>query len=146
MVLNTEIRTAELVYAGQEIEITETAASFYNERQKAAVSLDKVLEQNTQFGIGMNGEISAVTFGLFAAEDLTAADGSVIPADGLLEILSVDENGRAVYKTDLPFGSFYVKEFSTDGHYILSDEKYPIVFEYAGQDAALVEIRSCTNR
>lgn len=142
MILNEEIRTAELVYAGQEIEITETAASFYNERQKAAVSLDKVLEHSTQFGIGMNGEMSAVTFGLFAAEDLTAVDGSVIPADGLLEILSVDENGRAVYKTDLPFGSFYVKEFSTDGHYILSDEKYPIVFEYAGQDVALVEIKA----
>ena len=43
MVLNDEIRTAEIVYAGQEIEITETSASFYNERQKAAVSLDKVL-------------------------------------------------------------------------------------------------------
>lgn len=142
MVLNTDIRTAELVYAGQEIEITETAASFYNERQKAAVSLDKVLEQNTQFGIGMNGEISAVTFGLFATEDLTAADGSVIPADGLLEILSVDENGHAVCKTDLPFGSFYLKELSTDEHYILSDEKYPIVFDYAGQDTALVEIKA----
>lgn len=142
MVLNTEIRTAELVYAGQEIEITETAASFYNERQKAAVSLDKVLEQNTQFGIGMNGEISAVTFGLFATEDLNAADGSVIPADGLLEILSVDENGHAVCKTDLPFGSFYLKELSTDEHYILSDEKYTIVFDYAGQDTALVEIKA----
>ncbi len=142
MVLNTEIRTAELVYAGQEIEITETAASFYNERQKAAVSLDKVLEQNTQFGIGMNGEISAVTFGLFATEDLNAADGSVIPADDLLEILSVDENGHAVCKTDLPFGSFYLKELSTDEHYILSDEKYPIVFDYAGQDTALVEIKA----
>lgn len=140
-VLNTEIRTAELVYAGQEIEITETAADFYNERQKAAVSLDKVMEQNEQFGIGMNGEITAVTFGLFAAEDLTAADGSIIPADGLLEILSVDENGHAVCKTDLPFGSYYLKELSTDGHYILSDEKYPIVFDYAGQDTALVEIK-----
>lgn len=142
MVLNTEIRTAELVYAGQEIEITETSASFYNERQKAAVSLEKVLEQNKTFGIGMNGEISAVTFGLFAAEDLTAADGSVIPADGLLEILSVDENGHAVCKTDLPFGGFYLKELSTDEHYILSNEKHPIVFEYAGQDAALVEIKA----
>lgn len=142
MVLNTEICTAELVYAGQEIEITETSASFYNERQKAAVSLDKVLEQNTQFGIGANGEITAVTFGLFAAEDLTAADGSVIPADGLLEILSVDENGHAVCKTDLPFGSFYLKELSTDEHYILSDEKHPIVFDYAGQDTALVEIKA----
>lgn len=140
-VLNTEVHTAELVYAGQEVEITETAADFYNERQKAAVSLNKVLEQNTQFEIGMNGEISAVTFGLFAAEDLTAADGSIIPADGLLEILSVDENGHAVCKTDLPFGSYYLKELSTDGHYILSDEKYPIVFDYAGQDIALVEIK-----
>lgn len=99
------------------------------------------MEQNEQFGIGMNGEITAVTFGLFAAEDLTAADGSIIPADGLLEILSVDENGHAVCKTDLPFGSYYLKELSTDGHYILSDEKYPIVFDYAGQDTALVEIK-----
>ena len=141
-VLNTEVHTAELVYAGQEVEITETAADFCNERQKAAVSLDKVLEQDERFGIGMNGEITAVTFGLFAAEDLTAADGSTIPANGLLEILSVDENGHAVCKTDLPFGSYYLKELSTDGHYILSDEEYPIVFEYAGQNTALVEIKA----
>ena len=141
-VLNTEIHTAELVYAGQEVEITETAADFCNERQKAAVSLDKVLEQDERFGIGKSGELSAVTFGLFAAEELTAADGSIIPADGLLEIVSVDENGYAVCKTDLPFGSYYLKELSTDRHYILSDEKYPIVFEYAGQDTALVEIKA----
>ena len=141
-VLSTEIHTAELVYAGQEVEITETAADFCNERQKAAVSLDKVLEQDERFGIGKNGELSAVTFGLFAAEELTAADGSIIPADGLLEIVSVDENGHAVCKTDLPFGSYYLKELSMDGHYILSDEKYPIVFEYAGQDTALVAIKA----
>ena len=142
MVLNGETHTAELTYAGQEIEITETAASFYNERQKAAVTLDKILEQNEQFGIGANGEITAVTFGLFAAEDVTAADGSVIPADGLLEILSVDESGHAVCKTDLPFGSFYFKELSTDEHYILSDEKYPFEFSYMGQDTAIVEIKA----
>ena len=142
MVLNGETHTAELTYAGQEIEITETAASFYNERQKAAVTLDKILEQNEQFGIGANGEITAVTFGLFAAEDVTAADGSVIPADGLLEILSVDESGYAVCKTDLPFGSFYFKELSTDEHYILSDKKYPFEFSYMGQDTAIVEIKA----
>lgn len=66
MVLNTEVRTVELVYAGQEIEVTETSASFYNDRQKVLVSLDKVMEQNEKFGIGMNGEITAVTFGLYA--------------------------------------------------------------------------------
>lgn len=141
-VLNTEVHTAELVYAGQEVEITETAADFCNERQKAAVSLDKVLEQDERFSIGKSDELSAVTFGLFAAEKLTAADGSIIPADGLLESVSVDKNGHAVCKTDLPFGSYYLKELSTDGHYILSDEKYPIVFEYAGQDTALVEIKA----
>ena len=140
-VLNTEVHTAELVYAGQEVEITETAADFCNERQKAAVSLDKVLEQDERFSIGKSDELSAVTFGLFAAEKLTAADGSIIPANGLLEILSVDENGHAVCKIDLPFGSYYLKELSADGHYILSDEKYPIVFDYAGQDIALVEIK-----
>lgn len=141
-VLNTEIHTAELVYAGQEVEITETAADFCNERQKAAVSLNKVLEQDERFGIGKGGELSAVTFGLFAAEELTAADGSIISADGLLEIVSVDENGHTVCKTDLPFGSYYLKELSTDGHYSLSDEKYPIVFEYTGQDTALVDIKA----
>ena len=83
-----------------------------------------------------------MTFGLFAAENLTAADGSVIPANGLLEILSVDENSHAVCNTDLPFGSFYFKELSTDEHYILSDEKYPFEFSYAGQDTTVVEIKA----
>lgn len=140
MVRNTEPYTAELVYAGQEIEITETAASFCNDRQKARISLSKVLEQNKQFGIGMNNELSAVTFGFYAAEELTAADGSVIPVDGLIEIMSLDENGKAVLKSDVPFGSYYVKEISTDSHYILSDEKYPVTFAYAGQEIPVVEL------
>ena len=140
MVLNTEPYTAELVYAGQEIEITQTAASFQNDRQKAQLSLCKVLEQNKPFGLGMNDELSAVTFGFYAAEDLTAADGSVIPADGLLEILTPDENGKATLGSDVPFGSYYVREISTDSHYILSDEKYPVAFAYAGQNISVVEL------
>ena len=140
MVINKDAHTAELVYAGQEIEITETAASFQNDRQKAQLSLCKVLEQNKPFGIGMNDELSAVTFGFYAAEDLTAADGSIIPADGLLEILTPDENGKATLGSDAPFGSYYVREISTDSHYILSDEKYPVAFAYAGQDIPMVEL------
>ena len=140
MVINKDAHTAELVYAGQEIEITETAASFCNDRQKTRISLSKVLEQNKQFGIGMNNELSAVTFGFYAAEELTAADGSVIPVDGLIEIMSLDENGKAVLKSDVPFGSYYVKEISTDSHYMLSDEKYPVTFAYAGQEIPVVEL------
>ena len=107
-----------------------------------SAALEKAMEQNELFGIGMNGEITAVTFGLYAAENLTAADGSMIPSDGLIEIISVDENGHGTAATDLPMGSFYLKERATDSHYILSDEKYPVVFEYAGQDTALVEIKA----
>ena len=134
------ITEVELVYAGQEVEITETSTSFYNQRQKALVTLDKVLEQEETFGIGMNGEITAVTFGLYAKEDIPAADGSIIPADGLLEIVSVDENGQAMCKTDLPFGSFYLKELSTDSHYLLNGETFPFTFEYGGPSLAVVEI------
>ena len=143
MVISDEAHSVELTYAGQEIEITETATSFCNERQKAKISLSKVLAQDEKFKIGMNGEILSVQFGLFAAEDLTAADGSVIPADGLLETVNCDENGNAIFTTDVPVGAkLYVKEIAADSHYILSDEKYPVVFKYADQDTALVEIQA----
>ena len=71
---------------------------------------------------------------------MKAANGSVIPKDGLLEIITCDEKGKATFTTDLPIGSYYVKEISTDSHYILSEKKYPVVFEYAGQDTATVHI------
>lgn len=141
MVLNGESQTVELTYAGQEISITETSAEFCNERQKAEISLAKVLAQDEKFGIGMNSEILSVQFGLFADEDLKAADGSVIPKDSLLEIASCDENGKAAFNTDIPVGAkLYVKEISADIHYLLSDEKYPVIFEYAGQDVATVNL------
>ena len=142
MIASKEVQAVELTYAGQEVKITETASSIYNERQKVAVTLEKALEQNELFGIGMNGEITAVTFGLYAAEKLTAADGMVIPADGLIEIVSINEKGQGVVSTDLPVGSYYLKEQATDNHYVLSDEKYPIVFDGTSQDTALVEIKA----
>lgn len=143
MVLNGTPKTVELTYAGETVKLTETAAEFYNERQKAALSLAKILGMDKTFGIGDNGEILSVQFGLYAAEDLFAADGSVIPKDGLLEIANCDENGNITFKTDIPVGAkLYVKEIATDSHYILSNEKYPVTFDYAGQDTALVEIKA----
>lgn len=143
MVLNDEAKSVELTYAGETVEVTETAAEFYNERQKAEVSLSKILGKDETFGIGNNGEILSVQFGLYATEDLTAADGSVISKDGLLEVANCNENGNITFKTDIPVGAkLYVKEIATDSHYILSDEKYPVTFDYAGQDTALVEIKA----
>lgn len=140
MVLNQKPLQVELVYAGQEIDLTETAAGFYNERQKVQLSLEKTLELSEAFGIGNNNELANITFGLYAAEDLTAADGSVIPADGLLEIVSVDADGKGIAQTDLPLGSYYLKEHSTDAHYILSDAKYPVTFAYGDQKTEVVTI------
>ncbi len=143
MILNDESQTVELTYAGQEISITETSAEFCNERQRAEISLSKVLEQNETFGIGYNGEILSVQFGLFANEDLKADDSSVIPKDSLIEIVNCDENGNAIFKTDIPVGAkLYVKEIATDSRYILSDTKYPVEFVYAGQEIANVKIKA----
>ena len=141
MILNGDTVTVELTYAGQEIKITTTSAAFVNERQKVEIDLSKVLEQDEKYGIGMNGEITSVKFGLFATEDITAADGKVIPKNGLIETVTCDENGKAVFATDLPVGAkVYVKEIATDNHYILSDSTYPVTFKYAGQDTAVVKI------
>lgn len=139
-VLNRTVNHIELTYAGQNEKVTNTSTSFTNDRQKAEIDLTKILEQNEEFNIGNNDEISNVSFGLYADEDLKAANGTVIPKDGLLEIITCDEKGKAQFTTDIPIGSYYVKEVSTDNHYILSDKKYPVAFEYAGQDVATVHI------
>lgn len=139
-VLNKTINHIELTYSGQNEKVTNTLTSFTNDRQKVIIDLTKILEQNEKFNIGSNDEILNVSFGLYADEDLKASNGTVIPENGLLEIITCNEKGKATFTTDLPIGSYYVKEISTDSHYILSEKKYPVVFEYAGQDTATVHI------
>lgn len=143
MVIDSEPKEVVLSYAGQSVAVTSASVGFYNERQKVEISLQKQLEQDETFSIGMNGEWKNITFGLFAAEELIASDGTSIPADGLMETIGIDENGNAAFQTDIPCGaSLYVKEIGADEHYLLSDKKYPVVFEYAGQDTAKVQIKA----
>ena len=139
-VINPEPHTVELTYSGQNEKVTNTSTSFTNDRQKVEIDLTKILEQDEKFNIGNNDEILNVSFGLYADEDLKASNGTVIPKDGLIEIITCDEKGKATFTTDLPIGSYYVKEISTDNHYILSDKKYPVAFESAGQNTATVHI------
>ena len=140
MVLNDEIHSVELIYAGQEVAVTETSTSFYNERQKVEIDLIKSLEVDEDYGVGNNGEIFDVSFGLYAAEELIAADGTTIPADGLIEVITLDENGDGKAVSDLPMGSYYVQEINTNAAYLKYETKYPVVFEYAGQETAVVSI------
>ena len=128
----------ELTYAGQEVEVTQTSIACMDERQKVKISLDKQMEGDDTFDI--QGDPTAVTFGLYAAEKLTAADGTEIPQDGLLELASVTEDGALTFQSDLPLGHYYLKEVSTDEGYICADIVYPVDFDYAGQDVSTVNI------
>ena len=140
-VLNNEPKDVELTYAGQEIAVLDTVnASFVNDYQSVEISLSKVMENDELFGIGNNNEYLSVRFGLFAAEDIQAADGTVIPADGLISEISLDENMTAVIAEKIPFGKYYVQEIATDEHYVLNGEKYLVTFEYMGQEVTTVSI------
>lgn len=140
-VQNTESQFVELTYAGQEVAVRDTiGTSFDNEYQGVEISLSKVMENDELFGIYGEDCYTSISFGLFAAEDITAADGTVIPADGLISEVSLDENMTAVIAEKIPFGKYYVQEIATDEHYVLNGEKYLVNFEYMGQEVTTVSI------
>ena len=140
-VLNNEPKDVELIYAGQEFEVRDTVnTAFENEYQGVRISLSKVMENDELFGIYGKEYYTSVRFGIFAAEDITAADGTVIPADGLISEISLDENMTAVIAEKIPFGKYYVQEIATDEHYVLNGEKYLVTFEYMGQEVTTVSI------
>lgn len=140
-VLNKDKHNVELTYAGQNIKVTSTALSVYNERQKVSVSLNKTMEQDVAYGIGNNKEITSVQFGIFADEDVKAADGTSIPKDSLVTFANCDENGKLTFDCDLPIGyKWYAKEIATDEHYILSNKHYQFNTDYAGQNTKVIEI------
>ena len=133
---------AELTYAGQNVSVTSTDLSVYNERQKVSVSLKKIMAEDKTFGIGNNGEITSVRFGIYAGEDIKASNGDVIAKDALITFANCDKNGSIVFDCDLPIGfKWYVKEIATDEQYILSDTKYEFDTEYQGQDVKVIDIK-----
>lgn len=133
---------AELTYAGQNVSVTSTDISVYNDRQKVAVSLKKEMDEDKNFNLGKNNEISFVQFGIYANEDIKASNGDIIPKDALITFANCDKNGSIVFDCDLPVGfKWYVKEIATDEHYILSNTKYEFDTEYQGQDVKVIDIK-----
>lgn len=127
MVLNDEVHTVELTHADQTVKLTETATSFFNDRQKVKVNLEKWLETNEVFDIGTNEEIKNISFGLFAEKEIVSASGTSIPADGLIEIIALAMGadfmmlGRYFARFDespttkLNINGTYVKEYWGEG-------------------------------
>ena len=131
----------ELTYAGQNVSVTSTELSVYNERQRVSVSLKKIMAEDKTFGIGNNGEITSVRFGVYAGEDIKANNGDVIPKDALITFANCDKNGNISFDCDLPVGfKWYAKEIATDEHYILSNIKYEFDTEYQGQNVKVIDI------
>ena len=140
-VQNEKSQFVELSYAGQEIEVRNTVnTSFFNDYQGIEISLEKMMEQVENFGIGANNEYLNVRFGLFADEEITAKDGTTIPKNGLIAEISLGENMTAKFETPIPFGKYYVQEISTDKHYVLNGEKYLVNFEYMGQNINTISV------
>ena len=139
---NTTKYDAELTYAGQNVSVTSTDLSVYNERQKVAVSLKKEMDEDKTFNLGKNNEISFVQFGIYANEDIKASNGDVIPKDALITFANCDKDGNIAFDCDLPVGfKWYVKEIATDKHYILSDTKFEFDTKYQGQDVKVIDIK-----
>ena len=140
-VLNSEEKLIELTYAGQEVAVADAVnSSFINDYQGVDIHLDKFMEHDEQFGVGDKDEYKNVRFGLFAAEDITAADGTIIPENGLISTVTLDEDMTAHFEEKLPFAKYYVEEISTNESYMLNGEKYLVNFEYMGQEQTTVDI------
>lgn len=117
-VADTEVKELTVTAGIKKIEVK-------NERKKQEFKLKKELETDRKFGIGFNGEILNIRFGLFSKTELTALDGSIIPADGLIETATPEEDGFISFAADMPYDAeCYIKELETDEHYILSGEQY----------------------
>lgn len=121
--LDSKPKTVELTYAGQEIAVRDTVnTAFDNDYQGVRVSLSKVMENDELFGIYGKDNFTSVRFGLFAAEEITASNGTSIPAGGLISEVSLAEDMTAKFDAKLPFGKYYVQEIATDDKYILNGE------------------------
>ena len=146
-VVNDESKFAELTYSNQEIEVNDAVNStINNEYQNVKIHLSKSMESDKTFGIGFDNKYRYVTFGLFAAEDITAADGTFIPKNGLIEEIRLNDDMTAEFTGKLPFSKYYIQEISTDESYILNGEKYLVNFEYTGQVHKTVDIDCGTFR
>ena len=140
-VVNEESKFAELTYSGQDIAVNDAVnCTMNNEYQRINIRFSKSMESDRTFGTGMNNEYRNVRFGLFAAEDITSADGTSIPENGLIAEIGLNDDMTAEFTEKLPFSRYYVQEISTDESYVLNGEKYLVNFEYTGQTHPTVDI------
>ena len=114
-----------LSYAGQNVELSQGETTFTNARPEISVN---VVKKSKHDDVTLEG----ATFGLYAEEDLTAADGKVLVEKGsLVERAVSDREGMAVFHADIPLNFHYsVKEIQAPDKYYMTDEVYRFFYEY----------------
>ena len=134
-VLNSEAQTITFSYKNQETPVIEQTATFDNERQKVEISVVKQDADN-------EAPVSGAEFGLYAKADIEAHGTVIVKADTLIGTAISDENGKAVFTQDLPFGEYYIKELAAPNGYVSSDEVIEVKAEYQGQEVKVVQVAS----
>ena len=120
-----ESKTIELVYAGQTVEVQTGSATFLNERQKAAVRVEKQDEET-------KNPLSGGIYGLYAAEDIKVDGKTVVPKGTLIEKATTGADGKASYKAELPINySYSIREIQAPELYLRnSEDTYIFTFKF----------------
>lgn len=120
-----ESKTVELVYADQTVEVQTVSATFLNERQKAAVRVEKQDEET-------KNPLSGGIYGLYAAEDIKVDGKTVVPKGTLIEKATTGADGKASYKAELPINySYSIREIQAPELYLRnSEDTYTFTFKF----------------
>ena len=120
-----ESKTVELAYAGQTVEVQTGSATFLNERQKAAVRVEKQDEET-------KNPLSGGIYGLYAAEDIKVDGKTVVPKGTLIEKATTGADGKASYKAELPINySYSIREIQAPELYLRnSEDTYTFTFKF----------------
>lgn len=137
-----ESKTVELVYAGQTVEVQTVSATFLNERQKAAVRVEKQDEET-------KNPLSGGIYGLYAAEDIKVDGKTVVPKGTLIEKATTGADGKASYKAELPINySYSIREIQAPELYLRnSEDTYTFTFKFTNDKEEKVNFsHSFTNK
>ena len=134
-VLNESAQTVTFTYADQNTPVVKQEAVFTNERQKVEVS---VIKQDAV----TKAEVAGAVFGLYAKEDILSHGEVIVEADTLLGKALSEEDGKAIFALDVPFGNYYIKELTAPAGYVSSDQVLELTAAYQGQDVKVVELES----
>ena len=134
-VLNPDSQEVSFIYKDQNTPEIEEKLEFSNERQKVELSVEK---QDAETGKALKG----ATFGLYNKEAISSGDKVIVKADTLLQEITSNEKGKAVFTLDLPLGRYYVKELQAPAGYVSSDEILEFDATYQGQNVKTIKLKS----